>query len=98
MRYEIFNGDYVGTAEWVAPGEVAVDVPDPEARAWFERYFATEDSVMAAAGDHDGMTLERRDASEAAFNRAMYQLAAYSYQVRRGDGARHTAHRATATT
>lgn len=98
MRYEIFNGDYVGTAEWVAPGEVAVDVPDPEQRAWFERYFAAEDSVMAPAGDHDGMTLERRDASEAAFNRALNQLAAFSYQVRRGDARRHTAHRASATT
>ena len=97
MRYGIFNGDYVGTAEWVASGEVVLDIADPQERAWFEHYFATEDSVMAAAGDHEGMILERRDASEAAFNRAMYQLAGHSYEVRQSNDRHFAAQRAAAT-
>lgn len=96
MRYEIFNGRYVGTAEWMGPGDVMLDVSDPEQCAWFEHYFATEDSVMAAAGDHDGMLLERRDASEAAFNRAMYQLAGYSDEVRPSEERDYAAQRVAA--
>ncbi len=87
MRFEIVNGDFVGTAEWQGPGRVALDMPD-EHREFFERYFNTEQSYMAAAGNHDGMTYEKPTDSEAAFNHAMYQLAAYAYKVRRGDGRR----------
>jgi hypothetical protein len=85
MRYEIFDGEYVGAAEWVAPGEVVLDVQESALREWLERYFAAEESVMTPLGSEDGMTCERRDASEAAFNRAVFQLAGYSYQVRRSD-------------
>lgn len=91
MRYEIENGDYLGTVEWQGPGQVDFDIPDGKHRKWLERYFAGHDSVMAPAGDHDGMTYERRDESEAAFNRAAYQLAAYAYKVKQGDGRRREA-------
>ncbi len=93
VRYEIENGEYVGTVEWQGPGQVSFEVPDPSEREWFERYFGTEESVMGGAGERQGMTLEKRDASEAAFNRAAWELCAYSYKVRQGDGMRGSAHR-----
>lgn len=89
MKYEISNGDYLGTVEWEAPGRVRLEVRDDRHKEWLERYFSQPDSVMAAAGNHEGMTYERRDESEAAFNRAAYQLAAHRYKVRQGDGRRH---------
>jgi hypothetical protein len=82
MRYEIYNGDYVGTAEWSAPGRVAIDVPDEEQRSWFERYFESEDSFLMGCIGAEEMTLERRDSSEEAFTRAALALSAYSYKVR----------------
>lgn len=94
MKYEIENGDYLGTVEWQGPGKVDFDIPDDEQRQWLEDFFSQPDSVMAPAGDHDGMTYERRDESEAAFNRAAYQLAAYRYKVRHGDD--HRRHRQSA--
>jgi hypothetical protein len=93
VRYEIENGDYVGAVEWEGPGRVKLEMPEGPQKRWLEDYFRSEDSVMAAAGDHDGMTFERRDESEAAFNRAAYQLAAYSYKVHQGDDRRRAAHR-----
>lgn len=77
MRYEIFNGGCLGTVEWRGPGEVAVDVPYIEHRAWLERFFRAYDSVIVGDGAQR-MTLERRDSSEAAFNQAVYELAGYT--------------------
>ena len=92
VRYEIENGDYVGTVEWQGPGRVALQMPDGPQKEWFQRYFEAEDSVMGGAGEPEGMTLERRNESEAAFNRAAWELSAYSYRVRQGDGMRTGAH------
>ncbi len=88
MRFEIHNGDFVGTAEWRGPGDVALDM-DEEHKAFFERYFHAEHSCIAPAGDHDGMKHQRPVDSEQAFNHAMWELAAYAYQVRQGDGRRN---------
>ena len=93
MKFEIENGDYVGTAEWKAPGRVALEMPDDSHRTWFERFFSEETSLMSGPVDCAEMTYERRDDSEEAFQRAAYELAAHAYQVRAmGDGRRHANH------
>jgi hypothetical protein len=90
MKFEIENGNYVGTAEWAAPGRVALDMEDDSQRTWFERFFAAETSGMTGPVDCAEMSYERRDESEAAFQRAAYELAAHAYKVRAmGDGMRH---------
>ena len=89
MKFEFENGKHLGTAEWQGPGQVAVEMDDPEKKAWFERYFESEDSYMAGSVEGDGdMRCERRDESEQAFEHAARMLAAYSYKVKQGDGAR----------
>ena len=89
MKFEIETKDQtLGTVEWQGPGKVEVDLQSADDKAFFERYFNTEQSYMAAAGNHDGMTHEKPVDSEQAFNHAMYQLAAYAYKVRQGDAAR----------
>ncbi|CAN5659280.1 hypothetical protein BH24ACT26_BH24ACT26_01180 [soil metagenome] len=88
MKYEIFNGEYVGTAEWSEPGRVAIDVTDPTQRTWFERYFESEDSFLSGSVGFEEMTIERRDSSQEAFTRAAFGLAAYSYKVRDPDPGR----------
>jgi hypothetical protein len=93
MKFEIENGDYVGTAEWRGPGDVLLDMDDPKQRGWFERYFAQEDASLGGPIGDETMSSERRSESEQAFNRAAFQLAAYSYKVRQGDGRRNGAHR-----
>ena len=97
VRYEIENGDYVGTVEWQGPGRVKLEMPDGPQKQWFERYFEAEDSVMGGAGEPEGMTLERRNETQAAFNRAAWELSAYSYKVRQDDGMRGAAHPGRAT-
>ncbi|HET7481529.1 MAG TPA: hypothetical protein VFK89_01585 [Actinomycetota bacterium] len=93
MKYEIENGSYVGTAEWAGPGEVALDMHDDSHRRWFEEFFASETSSMTGPLDCAEMSHERRNESEAAFHRAMFELAAHAYAVRAmGDGRRHQAH------
>ena len=92
VRYEIDNGDYVGTVEWQGPGRVKLEMPDGPQKQWFERYFSAEDSVLGGADAPEGMTLERRNETQAAFNRAAWELSAYSYKVRQGDGMRSGAH------
>jgi hypothetical protein len=92
MKFEIDNGSYVGTAEWLRPGEVALDIADPTERTWFERYFGAEDAFLTGPVECAEMSTERRDESEAAFTRATYKLAAYAYKVRAGDGRRHGGH------
>jgi hypothetical protein len=93
MKFEIENGEYVGTAEWRGPGDVLLDMDDPQQRMWFERYFAEEDASLGGAIGDETMSSERRSESEQSFNRAAFQLAAYSYKVRQGDDRRHGAHR-----
>jgi hypothetical protein len=83
MKIEIYNGDHVGTAEWKAPGQVAIEVDDPERRDWFESFFATEDSTLDGPVECASMTgAERGDSSEEAFARALYRLGFYSYKFR----------------
>jgi hypothetical protein len=91
VRFEIeskSSNETVGTVEWQGPGQVQMDMRSEAEKAFFERYFHTEQSYMAAAGNHDGMTHEKPVDSEQAFNHAMYQLAAYAYKVRQGDSRR----------
>ncbi len=88
MRYELENGTSAGTVEWKAPGEVVCDMEDASLATWLEEYFSAEDSYMSGPVECAGMALERRDASREAFTRATYQLAAYAYKVRSGDGRR----------
>lgn len=82
MRLEIYNGEHVGTAEWLEPGRVELDVPDAHQRTWFERYFEGEDAFLTGLVGSEEMALERRDSSPEAFARAAFHLAAYSYRVR----------------
>jgi hypothetical protein len=93
MKFEIENGEFVGTAEWRGPGRVALEMEDSSQRTWFERYFSQEDSHMGGPVGDESMSCERRDESEQSFNHAAFQLAAYSYKVRQGDGRRAGAHR-----
>lgn len=93
MKFEIENGDFVGTAEWKGAGNVALDMDNPTERRFFERYFSEEDAYMAGPVEAPEMTHGRRDASERAFAHAAFCLAAYKYRVRRGDSQRHGAHR-----
>ena len=92
MKFEIENGDYVGTAEWQAPGQVALDMTDEKQRTWFEHFFAEETSAMSGPVDCAEMTYERRNDSEQAFQRAAMELAAHAYKVRAmGDARRQEA-------
>ena len=93
MKVEIENGSFVGTAEWTAPRKVALDMEDESQRRWFEDFFAAETSAMTGPVDCAEMSHERRDESEQAFQRAMYELAAHAYKVRAmGDGKRMKRH------
>ena len=86
MKFEIENH---GTVEWQGPGQVAMDLAPEADKAFFERYFNTEKSYMAAAGDHDGMVVEKPADSEHAFNHALWELSAYAYKVRQGEAQRN---------
>jgi len=81
MKVLIENGDYVGTAEWKSPGEVDVDVSDPQKREWFEEYFSSEDAWLSGPVESAEMTSDRRDSSAQAFAHAAFMLAAYAYKV-----------------
>jgi hypothetical protein len=82
VKVEIYNGDYVGTAEWSSPGEVDLDITDAAQRRFFEQFFDSEDAFLTGSVGDEEMASERRDASAEAFARAAFQLAAYSYTVR----------------
>ncbi len=82
MKFEIINGEYLGTAEWTGPGRVAVEMEDAAQRAWFERYFSGEDAFLNGLVDCAEMSSERRDASPQAFQRAAWGLAGFAYSVR----------------
>ena len=83
MKHEIWNGKYLGTAEFVEPGDVRLDMADPTSTTWFQRYFGEEQSYLTGAVDCPEMTSERPADSEDAFNRALGRLLAYNYDVRR---------------
>ena len=90
MQFEVQHGDSLGTVEWRGPGDVSVQMADPKQESWFSSYFEAEDSVMGGPVDCAEMSSERRDASQEAFQRAAFQLAAYAYKVRaKGDASRH---------
>lgn len=82
MRYEIYNGEYVGTVEWSGPGHITLDVDDDDQKHWFASYFEAEDSFLTGSIGCEEISVERRDSSPAAFTRAARALAAYSYRVR----------------
>jgi hypothetical protein len=86
MRVDIYDRNYVGSAEWHAPGEVRVEVADEGRRSWFQRYFQSEDSFLTGSLGAEEFASERRDSSEQAFTRATFNLAAYSYKVRPDGG------------
>lgn len=93
MKLEIHNGDYVGTAEWRGPGDVALDIADPAQERWFSDYLQAEDSFMGGSVECGEMECERPDASPEAFQRAAYRLAGYAYTVRvEGAGRRRAAY------
>ena len=85
MKYEIYNGGYVGTVEWSSPGHIDLDVTDDGERRFFESFFEAEDAFLTGSIGAEEMATERRDASAEAFARAAFQLAAYSYTVRLPD-------------
>jgi hypothetical protein len=83
MKFEIYNGDHVATAEWQGPGQVALEVEDPREREWFESFFSAEDSTLDGPVECASMTTaERGDSSEQAFARALYRLGFYEYKFR----------------
>lgn len=84
MKFDIYNGGYIGTAEWRNPGEVVVEIEDPDQRRWFEDYFATEETFLGGPIDAPQMTSVRRDSSEEAFAHSAFELSAYHYTVRDG--------------
>ncbi len=84
MKLQINNGSLVGTAEWQAPGRVAVDVADAGERRFFESYFRAEDSFLTGAVGDAEMSSERPDSSPEAFMRAAFRLARYRYTVALG--------------
>ncbi len=93
MRFEVLNGDRIGTVEWRGPGDVAIDMADPQQASWFSSYFQGEESVMWGPVDCAEMSAERRDSSFEAFQRATFRLAAYAYTLRAdGDGSRSSAY------
>jgi hypothetical protein len=90
VRYEISNGNYVGSAEWLAPGNVALNMDDPAERSFFERYFNSEDSYLEGPVESAEMTSERPNESEDAFRRSAFRLTAYSYRVTLAGGDEET--------
>lgn len=92
MRFEIENGEYLGSAEWQGPGRVMVDMADDREREWFESYFSAEDTFLNGSVGDPEMASERRDETEESFMRAAMQLAAYAYKVQRGEGSRWATH------
>ena len=88
MKFEIFNGMYLGTAEWEGPGRVTVAIDDDRERRFFESYFTTEYPYLTGTVDCPGMSEERPDQDEAAFARALARLNQFDYRVTPADEAR----------
>jgi hypothetical protein len=79
MRYEFErDGDRLGSVLWEGPGQVSVDVHDPELRSRFERHF--EGEVIYLDANHfesgqDPLQTRRRDWTPWEFERACRTLA-----------------------
>jgi hypothetical protein len=82
VKYEMFNGKFVGTAAWSGPRNVELDMADSSHRSFFEGFFSAEDSVMGGPMGAETMTAGRRDETEENFTRSMFRLTAYGYHVR----------------
>lgn len=77
MRFALYSGDSeVGLVEWVAPGQVELDVPDASARSFLGQYFSGETVHLAGLFEANGETLvvRRRDRSPAVFETACIAL------------------------
>jgi hypothetical protein len=74
MRFQIENGNYLGTAEWAGPGDVVLDMPECDVKRWLQEYFSGESVYLAGTVDCPEMVVEKRDSSEAAFTHAAYEL------------------------
>jgi hypothetical protein len=93
VKFEIYNGDFIGTCEWKGPRDVDLDIQDETERRWFESYFSAQDTFLhGPIGGEDMAPAERRDASEASFGHALFLLAAYEYMVREADERKKGAH------
>jgi hypothetical protein len=90
VRFEIENGNYLGTAEWTGPGEVFLDMPDGDEKRWLQRYFSGESVYLGGLVDCPEMIVERRDSSEAAFIHAAFELDKWACTVRVAEPAEAT--------
>ncbi|MEA2497755.1 MAG: hypothetical protein QOH26_160 [Actinomycetota bacterium] len=81
MKVEIYNGYFLGSAEWRGPKEVVLEMDDPGAKQWFERYFNEEDSFLTGSVDCPSLTTECRSDSEESFTRAAESLGSYNYRA-----------------
>jgi hypothetical protein len=81
VRYEINNGGYVGIVEWREPGTVDLHMEDPTEKAFFERYFSSENCYLGGPVESPEMTSEAPNESEEAFRRSTYRLTAYDYRI-----------------
>jgi hypothetical protein len=81
MKVEIYNGYFLGSAEWRGPQDVVLDMDDPKAKNWFERYFSSEEATLGGSVDCPELTFERRDESEEAFTRAAQDLRMHDYRA-----------------
>ena len=79
MKVEIYNGYFLGSAEWRGPKDVVLEMEDPESKTWFERYFSAEDANLGGSVDCPELHFERRDESEEAFTRATQDLRMHDY-------------------
>jgi hypothetical protein len=73
MRYEFHdNGTMVGAVQWEGPGQVDFDVPDPERRESFVRYFEGEMTYLSSPfeTDEEALQTRRRDWTPWEFERA----------------------------
>ena len=81
MKVEIYNGYFLGSAEWRGPHEVVLEMDDPTAKQWFERYFNEEDSFLTGSVDCPELASECRSDSEESFTRAAESLRSYNYRA-----------------
>ncbi|MEA2461045.1 MAG: hypothetical protein QOH90_1222 [Actinomycetota bacterium] len=81
MKVEIYNGYFLGSAEWRGPQEVHLEMEDPTAREWFQRYFSQEDSFLEGSVDCPELSSERHDDTEETFSRALNGLTWHNYRA-----------------
>jgi hypothetical protein len=81
MKVEIYNGYFLGSAEWRGPQEVHLEMDDANTKEWFQRYFSEEDSFLEGSVDCPELASERRDDSEEAFTRSLNALGWHNYRA-----------------